>query len=102
MRNADVAHRPARAGRLNSQRHRLRRAHTFEYRVGSDTFGEFFYPRYSLIPTLGHYIGGSELAGELLSRLVTADCDNPPGPHLPGGQNAEKAHRSVADYHRRA
>ena len=41
----------------------------------------------------------AELAGEFLPFLVTAHGDDPLRPHLFGRQDAEQAHRAVADDH---
>ena len=53
--------------------------------------------RDALVAALGDDVGGAELQGELLARLVAAHRDDPLGAQLLGGQDAEQADRAVAD-----
>jgi hypothetical protein len=57
---------------------------------------------HALVAALGHDGGRAERAGELLPRRVTAHRDDPLRTHLPGGEHAEEADRTVAHDHDRA
>ena len=53
--------------------------------------------RDALVAALDDDVGGAELAGELLARLVAAHRDDPLGAELPGGEDGEQADGAVAD-----
>jgi hypothetical protein len=57
---------------------------------------------HALVAALGHDGGRAERAGELLPRRATAHRDDPLSTHLPGGEHAEEADRTVAHDHDRA
>ena len=101
VRDADIAHIPARAGGTDRLHHRFLRADALQHRVGADALGQLLDARDAFVAALGHDVGRAELACELLPRLVAAHGDDPLRAHLLGGEHAEQADRAVADDHDR-
>ena len=102
VRYADVADGSTRTRGSDHLRHRLLCADTFEHRVRADALREFFEVRHTVLAALGHDVGHSERARELLTRLVTAHGDDAFCTHL-FCEHAEQADCAVThDRDRRA
>src|SRR5215468_10414728 len=99
MRHAHVTDVAARASRIDRLDHRLLRADTLQYRIGTDSIGQFPDPGNTLITSLGHDIGSSEFACELLARCMTAHCDDAFSPHLLCGKHSEQPDCAVSHHH---
>jgi hypothetical protein len=75
--DADVADVPAGAGRPDGLQHRLLSADGLDHRVRPEPAGEFPDRGDAVVAALGHDVGGPELQGQILARLVPAHRDDP-------------------------
>src|SRR5579883_901018 len=98
VRHADVPDVAAGARRVDRLHHRLLRANTFQYRIGTDSISQFLDSRNAFITTFGHNVGRTEFACELLARRVTAHRDDALRAHLFCGEHAEQSDRTVTDH----
>jgi len=96
MGDADVADMPAWASGADGLHHRLVRADCLDHRVCAEPVGKFLDLRHPVVAALDDDVGGAVLAGELLSWLVAAHCDDPLCAKLLGGQDSEQTDRPVA------
>jgi hypothetical protein len=64
----------------------------------AEPVGEVLDPGHALVAALAHDVGRPELAGESLSRFVTAHGDDLVCTELLGSEHAEEAHRAVANH----
>src|SRR5438552_2298535 len=97
VRDADISNRAARTCRTDRLRHRLSGANAFEHRVGTDSGGQFFNVSDALITAFSHDVVCTELAGELLPRLVPAHRDDPLRTHMLRRKHSEQTNRAVTD-----
>src|SRR5271157_595704 len=97
MRYAYVADRTARARGPDRLHHGFLGADTFEHRVRTDAFGQFFDASYAVIPTFVHDVRRSKLFRELLSGLVSAHRNDPLRSHLLRGKHTEQAYGPIAN-----
>src|SRR2546427_3336754 len=79
VRDADVAHVAAGAGGTDRLHHRLLRADAVERGVSTDSLGQLFDAGNPFVTPLGHNIGRTKLAGDLLPRLVATHRAEPLG-----------------------
>ena len=68
MRGAESADHSAGSGRAERLQHRLTGADTFEDGVGTEPVGELLDAGDASVASLGHDLGGAELASQVLAR----------------------------------
>src|SRR5438270_9672703 len=101
VRHTDITYITARARGINRLHHGFLRSYAFQHRVGTDALGQILDARNTLIASLSHDVGSTELTGELLARRVTAHCDDPLRTHLSCGKHSQKTDCAITDHQNR-
>jgi hypothetical protein len=94
----DVADVPARPAGADGLHHRLLGADDLDDRMRAEPVGQVLDARHPLGAALDDDVGGAELPGQLLPRLVAAHRDDPLGTELLRREDAEQADGTVADH----
>ena len=69
VRNANIAHEPARTCGTDGLHHGFLRANALKHGISTDSLRQLFDSRYAFVTTFGHDVGRTKLSCEFLSRL---------------------------------
>ena len=97
MRHTDVTDIAARTRGVDRLHHRLLRADALQYRIGTDSLGQFLDARNTFIAALSHNVSSTKFACELLARCVTAHRNDSVRTHLFRGEHAEQSDCAITD-----